>query len=66
MIAIVDLEEPNSPEEIRHFCYELLSAFGITEVPPAKLQSSFPSPLSPEELRELNTIAGQKLGLLQE
>jgi hypothetical protein len=64
MIAVVDLR-PGSREEVRQFSLDLLLAFGITEIPSAVLPP-LPPLLSPEELREQNILAGQRLHLNQE
>lgn len=54
---IVDLL-PGSPSQIHEFLSDLVSTFGIERAAPS---DSFPMPLGPDELRELNAQAGRKL-----
>jgi hypothetical protein len=63
MMEIVDLELA-SADQIKPFCADMMSAFGIESLTLSEF--SLPQPLSPEELREQNRLAGQRLNLQQE
>lgn len=55
MLEIIDLEI-GSTEQARQWYADLVSSFGISRTS----SSLLPTPLSPDELREINRSAGQK------
>jgi hypothetical protein len=58
MLEIVDLQVGSSEQACQWYS-DLISSFGISRASPSLL----PTPLGPDELREKNYQAGQRLGL---
>jgi len=58
MLEIVDLQI-GSTEQARQWYTDLVSSFGISRTSP----SLIPTPLSPDELREINSSFGQQRNL---